>query len=283
MRECLGIILGVLLIAGMGTTIGVVDDRVGGGTSLNPVPGTVCMNGNYLYFDSACSQMSIVDSSGNMAFTAGGVEAFVIASTVNNFKRYINLESTGARISFSSSLLGEFRGVADDSMQLCTEDDNNFQNNNWMIVPRSSCGNDYSLDVPSPHPRLYFGSQNGSGSPAEKGWISHEGSSFVISSDTGPVTIKRTVGANAKTLTSSDTLDNIHQIVYLDATSNDVTATLPSAATCAGALFRVKRIDGSTWAATLASSDNIDGSASLSLSPNDSWLVHCYNSTYYKH
>lgn len=62
-------------------------------------------------------------------------------------------------------------------------------------------------------------------------------------------------------------------VIRLDATSNDVAATLPSAADYKNKGFRYIRLDGSGFVAKLTSGDNINGSNDLLLSQYDAGLV----------
>src|SRR6266496_1703879 len=69
------------------------------------------------------------------------------------------------------------------------------------------------------------------------------------------------------TKTSNYTLGNSDTVIFPDATSGNVTITLPTASSISGYRFYVKRIDGSGNACTIArsSSDTIDGQISVSL------------------
>lgn len=78
---------------------------------------------------------------------------------------------------------------------------------------------------------------------------------------------------NEETFTSDDTLDDNNSVVYINAASNDVTLTLPAAPL--EQVFHVKRIDGSTWIATVAGDgENIDGAATQTLSEYDAITIH---------
>lgn len=70
------------------------------------------------------------------------------------------------------------------------------------------------------------------------------------------------------TKTSNYTISNTDTVVFADATSGNVTITLPTASSITGYRFYVKRIDGSGNSCSIArsSSDTIDGQTSISLS-----------------
>lgn len=280
-------VLGAVVVVCMGQTWvgGTIDSRNSGQASLNPTAGDICLDDNQIQFDSTCSQEYIVGDSGYLDFYSGGQSIAAFTSTAAFFRKFINVEA--ARISLNSGQYGQIRSTVTEGTHLCTND-NAFQTNNWAFVPEASCGNVYNFPTMS-NPTLWWTSNAGSGSPLERAYATHDGSSFIIKSHTGPISLNNSIAANAKTLTSSDTLDSNHQIVYIDATSNDVTATLPSAGGCLGGtdgggpMYRVKRLDGSGFSATVASGDNIDGAASVSLTQYASLLIHCYNGTYHVH
>lgn len=249
----------------------------------NPANTSFCMNDNLLYFDAACNSEYIDGSAGFLEFYASATSVLAFTSTVVSSRKYLNLEDP--RLRLNSALFGEIRGVSDDSTQLCTEDDDTRQNNNWALVPRAGCGSAYGLSTPSSHPTLWFMSNSGAGSPAEKGRITHDSTALVLDSDTGPVKIDRALGGNETKLTASATIDDAYNVIYLDATSGNLTATLPAASGCTGQIYTLKRIDGSANTCTVASSDNIDGAASKSLAQWDSLTVKCSttDTTYYIH
>ncbi len=253
-----------------------------GGTMESPI----CMNDQALQFDSACDQEYIIGDSGFLDFYSGDTSIMALTSTTASFRKFINIEA--ARLSFNSGQYGEFRSTITEGTHICTND-NAFQTNNWALIPQAACGNSYSLPA-MPNPTMWFMSNAGSGSPLQRAYATHDGGSLVIDSHTGPVTTNAGEGGNATTLTASATIDSTYQIVYLDATSADVVATLPDASGCPGGVggggpkYRIKRLDASTdYAASLASADNIDGATEQVLSQYDSRLVHCYNSTYHIH
>lgn len=69
------------------------------------------------------------------------------------------------------------------------------------------------------------------------------------------------------TQTSNYTITNTDTVVFADATSANVTITLPAASGVAGYRFYIKRVDGSAHTVTVArsGSDTIDGAASFTL------------------
>ena len=69
------------------------------------------------------------------------------------------------------------------------------------------------------------------------------------------------------TKTSNYTIAGTDVVIFADATSGNVTITLPTASANAGYRFYIKRIDGSgnSCAVTRSGSDTIDGQTSLSL------------------
>lgn len=69
------------------------------------------------------------------------------------------------------------------------------------------------------------------------------------------------------TQTTSYTVSSTDTVVFADATSVNVTITLPAASGLAGYRFYIKRIDGSAHTVTVArsGSDTIDGAASFTL------------------
>jgi hypothetical protein len=72
---------------------------------------------------------------------------------------------------------------------------------------------------------------------------------------------------NTSTKTADYTVATTDTVVFADATSGNVTITLPTASTASGYRFFVKRIDGSSNSVTVqrSSSDTIDGATSQSL------------------
>jgi hypothetical protein len=70
------------------------------------------------------------------------------------------------------------------------------------------------------------------------------------------------------TKTSNYTLSNTDTVIFADATSGNVTITLPTASSIAGYRFYVKRIDssGNTCSIARSGSDTIDGQTSVSVS-----------------
>jgi hypothetical protein len=69
------------------------------------------------------------------------------------------------------------------------------------------------------------------------------------------------------TKTSNYTLSSTDTVIFADATSGNVTITLPAASSIAGYRFYIKRVDGSgnTCSVARSSSDTIDGQTSVSL------------------
>jgi hypothetical protein len=72
---------------------------------------------------------------------------------------------------------------------------------------------------------------------------------------------------STSTKTSNYTLSSTDTVIFADATSGNVTVTLPTASSIAGYRFYVKRIDGSanTCSVARSSSDTIDGQTSVSI------------------
>jgi hypothetical protein len=70
---------------------------------------------------------------------------------------------------------------------------------------------------------------------------------------------------NTATKTSSYTVGTSDTVIFADATSGNVTITLPAAGSFSGYRFYVKRIDNSGNSCTVAASDNIDGQASFTI------------------
>lgn len=69
------------------------------------------------------------------------------------------------------------------------------------------------------------------------------------------------------TKTSNYTLSSTDTVIFADATSGNVTITLPTASSIAGYRFYIKRVDGSgnTCSVARSGSDTIDGQTSVSL------------------
>jgi hypothetical protein len=72
---------------------------------------------------------------------------------------------------------------------------------------------------------------------------------------------------STSTKTSNYTLSSTDTVIFADATSGNVTVTLPTASSIAGYRFYVKRIDSSanTCSVARSSSDTIDGQISVSI------------------
>jgi len=85
---------------------------------------------------------------------------------------------------------------------------------------------------------------------------------------------------NGDTKTDSFDINNDFHVYRLDATNNDVTATLPSAIDYKSKGFRYIRLDNSGFVAKLTSVDNINGVSDLVLSQYDSGLVVSDGSTW---
>lgn len=83
------------------------------------------------------------------------------------------------------------------------------------------------------------------------------------------------------TVTSDTTITPDYNFWLADATSGNVTITMPAASDYKDKMFIVKRIDGSGNTVSVASSDNIDGSASQSLSQYDSLVLVSDGSTWH--
>jgi hypothetical protein len=69
------------------------------------------------------------------------------------------------------------------------------------------------------------------------------------------------------TQTSNYTITNTDTVVFADATSANVTITLPTASGMTGYRFYIKRVDSSAHTVTISrsGSDTIDGAASFTL------------------
>jgi len=86
------------------------------------------------------------------------------------------------------------------------------------------------------------------------------------------------------TKTSNYTITNTDTIIFANATSGNVTITLPAASSNAGYRFYVKRIDGSANTCTVGTtaSDTIDGQSSVSLNLQyTSLTLACDGSAWY--
>ncbi|HEX4662475.1 MAG TPA: hypothetical protein VH144_02580 [Candidatus Saccharimonadales bacterium] len=81
-----------------------------------------------------------------------------------------------------------------------------------------------------------------------------------------PAWADASAGFSTATKVSNYTISGSDTVIFANATSGNVTITLPSAASNGGYRFYVKRIDSSANTCSVASSDNIDGQASVSLS-----------------
>lgn len=88
----------------------------------------------------------------------------------------------------------------------------------------------------------------------------------------------------SRTVTASFTANNDYQLYLIDATTGNVTATLPPAAAYKNKTFMFKRIDASGNSVTLArsSTNTIDGATSQSMaSQYDFYAVHSNGSNWY--
>jgi limonene-1,2-epoxide hydrolase len=92
------------------------------------------------------------------------------------------------------------------------------------------------------------------------------GTQLVSTSSTATLTNKK-IKSPVRALTANATLAITDEIVTIDATSGNVTLTLPAASTAIGLSFRIKRLDGSGNTVTIAraGSDTIDGATSATL------------------
>jgi hypothetical protein len=86
------------------------------------------------------------------------------------------------------------------------------------------------------------------------------------------------------TVTADTDLTGIHSIIYIDATSNDVTITLPKADLYKRRKYIIKRLDGSAYTATVDgySSETIDDNLSITLSQYEEIQVHCDGTEWWK-
>lgn len=73
------------------------------------------------------------------------------------------------------------------------------------------------------------------------------------------------------TITSDTTLDNTHHVVIVDATSGNVTITLPAVSGIEGRFYHIKRTDSSVYTVTIQpdGSETIDGETSQTISQYD--------------
>ena len=69
------------------------------------------------------------------------------------------------------------------------------------------------------------------------------------------------------TITTDTTLDNTYHIILANATNGTITITLPSATTCSGRQYIIKKVDSSTNAVTVTpqTGQTIDGQTSISI------------------
>jgi hypothetical protein len=296
MREFLGICLGVLVIGGIGaTSIGVVDSRSGAGLE-GTATGTICMDNNRLYLDENCDDVFITGEINDQvsvyveSTTTPAVQFGKSVTGTTTFWQGINLINSTLMQKFDTGKYGYIAKSTDDGQHLCYTPTDGEQNNYTIHTIAANCAVDHNNATPATHPtdKWYSSTAIGS-SDTEWGQVYHDTDDFVIESNERYVWLGspvRTDGVDLKnwqTLTGDATLNDSYNITYLDGTSNDVTATLPSASACLGQQYRIKRVDGSTFAVSIASGDNIDGSATKSLSQYDSVLIHCDSSTYWVH
>ena len=68
-----------------------------------------------------------------------------------------------------------------------------------------------------------------------------------------------------KNVNSDDTVDKNYSVYICDATSNNITITLPSASEYTGYYFTIKRVDNSANLVNITSTDNIDGQSGVLL------------------
>lgn len=68
-----------------------------------------------------------------------------------------------------------------------------------------------------------------------------------------------------KNVNSDDTVDKNYSVYICDATSNNITITLPSASDYTGYYFTIKRVDNSANSVNITSTDNIDGQSGILL------------------
>jgi len=110
---------------------------------------------------------------------------------------------------------------------------------------------------------LYY--RDGSGNFTRLG-IGTSGQALRVSSGI-PAWTDSAGGTTPSTKTTSYTIGATDAIIFADATSGNVTITLPAAASFAGYRFHVKRIDASanTCSVTRSGSDTIDGMTSFTI------------------
>jgi len=88
----------------------------------------------------------------------------------------------------------------------------------------------------------------------------------------GDTIINGAFSTKVTTITANTTLDNTYHVVLADATNGVITITLPSASTCSGRQYVIKKIDSSTNAVTITpqTGQTIDGQTNISItSQND--------------
>ena len=78
---------------------------------------------------------------------------------------------------------------------------------------------------------------------------------------------------NPTSVTASETVSEAFSLYVIDATSGNITMTLPAAADFKSQAFLFKRVDGSGNSVAISSSDNIDGSGSKSLASQYSSVI----------
>jgi len=83
----------------------------------------------------------------------------------------------------------------------------------------------------------------------------------------GDTIISGAFSTKVTTITANTTLDNTYHIVLANATNGAITITLPSASTCSGRQYVIKKIDSSTNAVTIApqSGQTIDGQTGINI------------------
>lgn len=91
------------------------------------------------------------------------------------------------------------------------------------------------------------------------------------------------VSLNITTITSDTTLTDDHFTVLIDATSNDVTASLPAASGCTRRIYKIKRIDNSAYTADVDGdgTETIDGELTRELLQYECITVQSDGSTWH--
>ena len=95
----------------------------------------------------------------------------------------------------------------------------------------------------------------------------------LVASGTASVSIN--TAYSFTTLTATGSIDTTKNVNFIDATSGDITATLPSAVTNAGVFLHIKRVDSSTNTVTIdtTASQTIDNYTDIQISENQSLMI----------